>query len=687
MIRAQLIKKGLLSRWALAWISTVPHSHGLIALAIALVSFMIYALTLAPTVYWGDSAELATAADHLGIPHPPGYPLYVLLGKAFVVAVPFGDVAYRVNVMSVFFASLTMGALYLTSWPIVRKAAPALMATLVIAFSRDIWESAVVAEVYSLHVFFMVACILAVVWWKQSGSIRALYVLAALVGLALAHHRMILLVLPALLYGVVALGPWRKIRWPHLAMMATLVATGLLFYLYLPLRYMQEPALDAARLSGADLTTLSGFLEFTTARIYQGRLVLTDIPQVWEQLTSILSTMTSHLLLVGMAIVVAGALRQYLHRRRVFVLISLVFLANLLFISAYRVPDISQFIVVAIVPLGLWLAEGLDLFLETFQRWLDALRPVSLTLPRGAKAGYLHSMVPVAFLSVLPIAMMSLNFTDMDIGGDRMASDYGRQNLEALPQDAVLWMQWPNNVFWYTQMVEGIRPDIEVVDFRYLIHRAVGPEGLKAPVTQDGYTANTRKALDALEGYSGRPLFLTTYLPLLASRWAMEPYGDLYRLTDKGAPSVMQGEPTEGETALPIFGGTLRLVEVTLEPRDVFTGQFVRADITWRALDTPQYDNDILFMLQDSTGQAIEYYTVKQGHGVLMTRQWPVGTSVSEYYDLLIPYSTRPGRYFLLLALGNGATLTTATAGTLGQTFDWIRLGEVQVAGGASDER
>src|SRR3989337_3601938 len=78
----------------------------------ALVAFAVYLRTLAPTVMWYDMGEFATAAYVLGIAHNTGYPLYILLGKLFTL-LPVGDIAYRVNLMSAVFASLTVAVIFL----------------------------------------------------------------------------------------------------------------------------------------------------------------------------------------------------------------------------------------------------------------------------------------------------------------------------------------------------------------------------------------------------------------------------------------------------------------------------------------------------------------------------------------------------------------------------------------------
>src|SRR5918996_4150698 len=84
--------------------------------AVFLGSLLVYMLTVAPTVFGYDSAEYVSAAYNLGVPHPTGYPLYVIVGKAFS-SLPFSDdVAYRLNVMSAVLAAGTATLVYLLSF-------------------------------------------------------------------------------------------------------------------------------------------------------------------------------------------------------------------------------------------------------------------------------------------------------------------------------------------------------------------------------------------------------------------------------------------------------------------------------------------------------------------------------------------------------------------------------------------
>src|SRR4029450_8740850 len=145
-----------------------------------LIALLLYSWTLAPTVTLTDSGELIVVARGLGIAHPPGGPLWIILAH-LASLVPFGNIAVRINFSSALFAALACAMLTLTVAELTitasylatskrRKrvaqqcktaeesglarpllAAPALGAGLLMAFSRTLWSYATIAEVYALN--------------------------------------------------------------------------------------------------------------------------------------------------------------------------------------------------------------------------------------------------------------------------------------------------------------------------------------------------------------------------------------------------------------------------------------------------------------------------------------------------------------------------------------------------------
>lgn len=145
------------------------------------ISFAVYIFTLCPTIYLEDSAEFITVAKTLGIAHPSGYPLYILIGKLFTF-LPFGSPAFQVNLMSAFFGSLTGAFLFLIFKKIIycfnkknltvnnifilEYLTPAVGA-LVFIFTATFWSQSVVAEVYTLNTFLLAVIIYLLLLWQE----------------------------------------------------------------------------------------------------------------------------------------------------------------------------------------------------------------------------------------------------------------------------------------------------------------------------------------------------------------------------------------------------------------------------------------------------------------------------------------------------------------------------------------
>lgn len=215
-----------------------------IAAASALIALAVYISTLAPTVSGEDGGELVAAAYTLGIPHPTGYPLWCLLGKFFVTAVPFGDVAWRANLMSAVFGAFTVFVVAVLVVGLTRNRWAALVGALALAFSREFWEQSIIAEVYTLNAFFFALCVLLLLWWREYKHVAFLYVCAFAYGLSLCNHSIMLLVGPVFVAYILLTGQERTLGWHRYAAALVLIGLGLSIYAYLPLRSRADPPMD-----------------------------------------------------------------------------------------------------------------------------------------------------------------------------------------------------------------------------------------------------------------------------------------------------------------------------------------------------------------------------------------------------------------------------------------------------------
>jgi hypothetical protein len=172
------------------------------------VALAAYLATLAPDLLPGDNGELEFAAPTLGIVHPTGYPLYLLTARGLAL-LPGGGFAARVNLASALWGALAVAVIYALTFrvlaagrarsPWLPRAASAFVGALAFALAPAFWSQAVVAEVYTLHALFLALALW--LWLAPPGpwrSPRRRALLALTLGLGLAHHRSLVLLLPAL---------------------------------------------------------------------------------------------------------------------------------------------------------------------------------------------------------------------------------------------------------------------------------------------------------------------------------------------------------------------------------------------------------------------------------------------------------------------------------------------------------
>ena len=228
------------------------------ALLVTLVVLAGYVASLAPTVTFWDAGEFIAATRILGIPHPPGTPLFVLMGHAWATLLPIGAWAYRTNLMSATFSAAGAGLWFLVVHESLRggeggdggeggrswtRLAGAGAAAIIGAFSFTNWQNSNETEVYAVGTFMIAAsCWLALRWRAARGTRRApvyLLLIVYLQGLSVANHLLALLVGPAVIgfiiytiAGTRAPDPLeRRHEWAKLAAMAgiwaLLIGTGL----------------------------------------------------------------------------------------------------------------------------------------------------------------------------------------------------------------------------------------------------------------------------------------------------------------------------------------------------------------------------------------------------------------------------------------------------------------------------
>ncbi len=221
-----------------------------------IISLAVYIVTLEPTASFWDCGEFISCAYKLQVPHPPGSPLFMLLGRLFTMHIPIdgtpeqlSQVAYWINMVSAVSSAATVLFLYWTITLIGRKLlkvsasvepdmgltigliASGVVGSLAYAFTDSFWFSAVEAEVYALSSFFTAFVFWGIMKWESvaedEGSWRWLLLIAFMIGLSTGVHLLNLVAIPAL--GFVFY--FKKYKFSISGFIATLIISfGILYF-------------------------------------------------------------------------------------------------------------------------------------------------------------------------------------------------------------------------------------------------------------------------------------------------------------------------------------------------------------------------------------------------------------------------------------------------------------------------
>ena len=309
---------------------TPEKLHHLAGLGVFLAALLLYLKSMATTVSFWDCGEFLASSYILGIPHPPGAPLYTLLGRVFSMF-PVGEVASRIVFMSALFSALAIWCVFQSTAILARRAlgglslAPfgdrrdisvilgAALAALSLGGSYTFWFNAVEAEVYGYSIFFACLGVWLILYWEGTGHGRSndrwLFLIAYVFGLGAGIHMLCLLTIPTilllawfadaqlrrliLLLGGMALwvvaSMWLAAKGAlSPGMNQGLIAlglVGLLYYLY------RTDRRAAGLLLGSLLLFVLGYSTYTALYIRSGLNPAIDLnnPETWSGLRSYLN--------------------------------------------------------------------------------------------------------------------------------------------------------------------------------------------------------------------------------------------------------------------------------------------------------------------------------------------------------------------------------------------------------------
>lgn len=500
-----------------------------VALLLSLAALSVYTFCLCPSSYEGDSGELLAAAATLGVAHPTGFPLYLLLGKLFAVLIPFGEIAARINFVSAVAAAATVGIMYLTARAMGIARWASFAAVLCLIFADTFWGHATVARVYSLVAFFIAAVIWAMACWCRDRKDRQLYLAALFLGLGFGTHLSIVLCLPVVLL-VVAMTDIRVFLRPvfYKAMLLAFVL-GAGQYLYIPWAGATNQAVNYGF-----PTTWESFVAYITQRDYAMKMASRTVAGTLKAFFASIRLFVLEFTPAGFLLALVG-FRELARRHKTWaVALGVLVAANLLMMINYGNEEDLFILYRYFLPSYLVMTLCLGLAFESIRRVLDR----AWAAPRPARA---------LFLLIAALALLNLgaHAGRNDRGRDLIVRDYATNVLDSVPHGAVLLSTGDavSGTLLYLREALGMRRDIILEDKSYLtrpwyaskVQERYKDWGL------DGYSSiEPEKKVDAFIEAARRHHKEVYATFLMLETCENVPQGVLYHLLPKGASTDAQ---------------------------------------------------------------------------------------------------------------------------------------------------
>ncbi len=493
------------------------------AAIVALLLFILYILTLAPTTAMWDTSEYIAAAYVLGLPHPPGNPLFIVVAHTFgMLPIPL-SYAGRINTMAALFSAMSAGIWFLVTHHVAarflaqrwQRLAVATAAALIGGTAFTVWNQSVVNEkVYTLSLVGMAVLSWVAIRWSTApdtpASDRRLIAIAYLLGVGYVNHPAGLLALPAVAVLVLLRRPAALLRRRVLVGGVVAFVVGLSLFAFEPIRAGQFPALNEGEPTACTtefhwsctLTSLTYTrLKENIKRTQYGKPAVSDrqapfsaqlgmwwLYFKWQWLRD---AYVQHpgaqlaLAIVFLGLGLLGGVEHWRNDRNTFpyvatllgtVTVALIFYLN--FKYGYsespglgsaverEVRDRDYFFLWSFSLWGVWAALGLAGIWRELALLMGGSANGERPSSGAAKRAWLLAS-PVLAIALIPFFT---NLHQAPRKGQTAARDFARDLLESVEPYGILITMGDNDTFplWYAQEVEGVRQDVTVIVTTYL---------------------------------------------------------------------------------------------------------------------------------------------------------------------------------------------------------------------------
>lgn len=625
-------------------------NFNVLSIALIVVLFLVlYVATLAGDVLSADNGEFQLVSYSLGVAHPPGFPLYTLLGNA-ISRLPLGDsAALRISSLSVVTSTLTLLITYLSVVRLTGRRLPGFTATIALGTSTTFWAQATTANIRSLTGLFAASAFYLLLRFSetvrsgaQSRAVgrmeggegpaepspdRYLIQFALVLSLGIFHHAS--LAIMGIVFLAFLLTMDRSLlgaprRWFR-PLLASLI--GMLPLLYLPWRGLVQSGGTDVRGASSALMTLEGFLNHVLALGFRGDFFHFLEPSVfWERIKVMGNVMTFQfdpLMLGGIAIGFALVLWR---ARPYALLFGGSFIAHTFVTATYRAPQTVEYMLPAYVPAAITLGYAMGEMLRLNEK-------------RQSLIGIAVAQSFIAIMFVGSINQGLRHYPSFRVQRDASSTRvYAQSLLDQTPPMAVILADWHwVTPLWYLQEVESQRTDVNI---QYVFPTS-------EPYAQT-WSRRIREELDA-----GQTVVATHFEESFYSMLPPpQPIGDAFLYGQEPLDTLPSGfVPSDV-----ILGDVLHIAGYDIEHRHVAVGQEITLTIAWRPISELPAPTSLFAHL---VGDGSQIYAQDDP----LARPQAQGMTLTQF-RLTPRLGATPGEYEILVGAYGDVALTDAEGRT-----------------------
>lgn len=418
-----------------------------------LFSFVVYLNIMSPSVYFGDSGELISMVYTLGIPHPTGFSLYILLAKIFSY-IPLANIAFRINILSCFFASLIPVILififYISFFKkqenkFIKLVLPSFVAFIFI-FSYTILSQSSAARIYTLNgVLCVLSLFLFFYYFEYKKENKILNLLAYLTGLGTGVHLSFVL-FSFILWIYIIISENKNIKKNVIPLLLFFVF-GISINLYLIIRSQAELILK-----WTNINSINDFINYITQKQYSKKMFSRDIRGYIYFFNEIIKFVIREFSVIGFVAVILGMAKCFFNKYKYFWVLFTLFLSNIILLSIYGNYTDLQLAFRYFIPS--YIIAAFFIYYILFDIYL------SLRFNNSAV------LLITLFIIILSIIMIPKNLQENNRSNNFIAYNYPHDILKFLPQNANVFTSGDNQIYTiaYAKFVEKKYDKITIYD-------------------------------------------------------------------------------------------------------------------------------------------------------------------------------------------------------------------------------